>query len=108
MNVPKHGSKIGIEVVHIAQFKNIKLNGIYEDLAAVMPLEYVLLLYQQYRGTQITFPKRLYDSDAMYELIREEYDGTNLKALSKKYGYSERWIRLILSNNKNAPLKLTV
>ncbi|MBP3911939.1 MAG: hypothetical protein J6D39_10580 [Niameybacter sp.] len=32
----------------------------------------------------------------MREKVKKEYDGTNLKELSRRYGYSERWIRQMI------------
>lgn len=89
----------------ILQLKNVKLNGIYADLAEVIPMEYVLYLYRNYGGMQVTFPKHFYDPAAVHESLCREYNKTNLHELSRKYGYSERWIRQILNNSEKKDQK---
>lgn len=62
-------------------------------MLTVLEFEDILMIHQAYKGLQVTFPKRLYSKDYIREKVRQEYNGTNLKELSKSYGYSERWIR---------------
>jgi Mor family transcriptional regulator len=56
-------------------------------------------MYENYRGLQVTFPTRLFNSDYVKAKIPQEYDGTNIKQLAKKYGYSEKSVRRILKEN---------
>ena len=65
-------------------------------MLTVLEFEDILILHQVYKGLQVTFPKRLYSREYVQEKVKKEYDGTNLKELSRRYGYSERWIRQII------------
>ncbi len=65
-------------------------------MLTVLEFEDILILHQAYKGLQITFPKRLYSKEYVKEKVKNEYDGTNLKELSRRYGYSERWIRQMI------------
>lgn len=75
------------------------LNGIYAELCSIIGLENTLMIYSNYKGSQVTFPVRLISKDFSERKILEEYDGTNLKALAKEYGYTERWVRQIIKNS---------
>jgi Mor family transcriptional regulator len=55
---------------------------------------------EMYRGRQTSFPIRLYNRDKVAEQIVEEYDGHNLAELTKKYEYSQRWIRQIIQKHR--------
>lgn len=72
------------------------LNGIYRDLCNLIGEENTQKVYKEYRGQQITFPVEFYSKEYIYSQIIDEFDGTNLKQLATKYGYSERTIRRIL------------
>ena len=72
------------------------LNGIYKELADLIGEEHARKIYEEYRGQQITFPVEFYNKQYIYNQIIAEYDGTNLKQLATKYGYSERTIRRII------------
>lgn len=65
-------------------------------MLTVLEFEDILILHQVYKGLQVTFPKRLYSREYVQEKVKKEYDGTNLKELSRRYGYSERWIRQMI------------
>lgn len=65
-------------------------------MLTVLEFEDILILHQVYKGLQVTFPKRLYSREYVREKVKKEYDGTNLKELSRRYGYSERWIRQMI------------
>ncbi|MBS5799532.1 MAG: Mor transcription activator family protein [Clostridiales bacterium] len=65
-------------------------------MLTVLEFEDILILHQVYKGLQVTFPKRLYCREYVREKVKKEYDGTNLKELSRRYGYSERWIRQMI------------
>jgi Mor family transcriptional regulator len=69
---------------------------VYKDMLTVLEFEDILILHQAYKGLQITFPKRLYSKEYVQEMVKKEYNGTNLKELSRRYNYSERWIRKML------------
>ena len=82
--------------------KDIKcehLNGVYNELAALIGIDAVLLIYNSYRGQQITCPVTLFSKEFIKKQIVEEYDGHNAKKLATKFGYSEKWVRHILKES---------
>ncbi len=46
-------------------------------------------IFDEYRGQQITFPIHLFNAKRIQCIIIKEYDGSNIRELAKKYGYSE-------------------
>ena len=54
-------------------------------------------VYELYRGRQISFPMRLYNRDKV-----AEYDGHNLAELTRKYDYSQRWVRQMIQADREA------
>ena len=72
------------------------LNDVYRELCDLVGYENMLKLYAQYKGFQVNFPTRLYSKDYVREVLKREYNGSNTKALARKLGYSERWIRKII------------
>ena len=74
------------------------LNGIYKELATLVGLDNAQKIFNEYRGQQITFPVEFYNKQYIYSQIIDEFDGTNLKQLATKYGYSERTIRRIIKS----------
>ena len=93
-----HNQKGCYDVRDILKTKvdNQYFNGIYKDLAVLIGEENAKKIYKEYRGQQITFPVEFYSKEYIYSQIIDEFDGTNLKQLATKYGYSERTIRRIL------------
>ena len=67
------------------------LHPFYKTLYDLVGQENMLKIYDEYRGMQISVPMKLYDRNFAAEKIRQEYDGTNLTELTKRYGYSQRW-----------------
>lgn len=55
-----------------------------------------LVLYTHFKGQQITFPIKLFKSEHIKELLKQQYNGKNAKKLAKTYGYSERWIKELI------------
>lgn len=67
-------------------------NDVYRDLIRIIGFENTLKVYSHYNGQQLSFPKRLYSKAYVERKVVEEYDGTNIKQLAKKYSYTERWV----------------
>ncbi len=72
------------------------LNSIYREIAQEMGVETALQLFHMYKGTMVAFPTRLLSTQYVYQAIKSEYNGKNVKNLAVKYNYSERNIRRIL------------
>ncbi|MDT6979628.1 Mor transcription activator family protein [Levilactobacillus zymae] len=72
----------------------------YAQLYELLGEDLTKQVYDLYRGRQISFPMRLYDHKKVAAQIVEEYNGHNLPELTRKYGYSQRWVRQILQQAK--------
>ena len=75
-------------------------SGVYQDMVENLGIEVTKRVHKYYKGQQITFPIRLYSKKYVLERLKE-YDGTNLKALSRELGYSERWLRHLIEITKD-------
>ena len=60
---------------------------IYEEIASVIGEEETVKLYKKFRGQQITFPQRLYNTD---------YVAAYVKELAREFEYPERRVREFL------------
>ena len=76
------------------------LNDVYRELCDLVGYENMLKLYKQHKGFQVNFPTRLYSKDYVREVLKKEYNGSNTKELARRLGYSERWIREPLNNQR--------
>lgn len=43
---------------------------------------------------------RLFSKEYVIRYISERYNGKNIKELARELGYSERWIKQVIDNNK--------
>lgn len=73
------------------------MNGVYKEIAEIIGIENTIEVYKYYQGLQINFPKRLLSIDFIMEQVNREYNGSNIKEIAREYGYSERWIRQLIS-----------
>ena len=76
------------------------LNEVYRDIADEIGIENTLAIYKMFRGTQISFPNRLFSKEYTHNAIINEYDGNNVSQLAQKYNYSERSVWRILKTKK--------
>ena len=76
------------------------LNDVYRDIADEIGIENAIVIYKLFRGTQVSFPNRLFTREYIHNAIISEYDGDNVPQLAQKYNYSERSIRRILKIKK--------
>jgi len=74
-------------------------NSVYKDIAEAFGMDVAIQFYQMYKGMQISFPTRLFNPDYVRTQIPIEYDGTNIKQLAKKYGYSEKTVRRMIKQS---------
>ncbi|WP_425483983.1 Mor transcription activator family protein [Lacticaseibacillus absianus] len=77
------------------------LHSTYRQLADAIGVDNMLAVYDLFKGLQVQFPMRLYDRDLAGKKIASEFTGHNARALSNKYGYSQRWIYKKVQNDKN-------
>lgn len=76
------------------------LQETYSQLYELLGEELTLKIYELYRGQQVSFPMRLYNRDKVAQQVLAEYDGHNISQLTKKYDYSQRWVRQIIRENR--------
>lgn len=69
------------------------LSEVYREIAELIGYDNAIVIYTHFKGQQITFPIKFFNTEYLKNCIIEKYDGTNAKMLSRKYGYSERWIK---------------
>ena len=72
-------------------------NGVYEELVELLGLENTLKIRKHFRGQQVNFPMRLYSKEYIEEYLIKNYNGKNLKELSKKLDYTTNWLRKMLN-----------
>lgn len=81
------------------KLKPENLNGIYKDFAEHFGIEITERIYKGYKGLQVTFPVKFLSSEYIAESIIQEYNGSNIRELARKYECSERKVRGILSEH---------
>ena len=91
-----------IEVLQMAGKDPELLNAIYKEISEKMGMDTALDIYQLFKGQQVTFPMRFFNPECIRRLIVEEYDGTNIKKLAVKFGYSEKTVRRIIRENEES------
>lgn len=85
--------------------KQIDINdlaGIYKDIAEVIGIESTIILHDNFKGQQITLPKKLYTRDYIVSQVKDGIEDNNIKAVAHQYGYTERRLRQILKERKTS------
>ena len=72
------------------------LHYFYRGLSSLVGVDNMLVIYQHYRGMQMTMPTHLYDREKAAGRVVAEYDGHNKQSLARKYGYSQKWVSQVL------------
>ena len=83
----------------MAEKESDLLNDIYREIGEKLGLDTAINIYQMYKGQQITFPVHLFNAKRIQHSIIKEYDGTNIRVLALKYGYSEKTIRRMIKDS---------
>ena len=91
--VPKSMIQYEKGVICMGQYDKNLLHKVYREISEQLRLETALTIHQMFKGTQVNFPLRLFNAEMVKKQVSKEYDGTNLKQLALKYGYSEKTIR---------------
>ena len=84
------------EVFDMSKYDTNLFHRVYREISEELGIEAALTIHQMFKGTQVSFPTRILDTQCVKEMIVKEYDGTNLKMLAKKYDYSEKSVRRII------------
>ena len=82
--------------VRILEFD--KFAGVYKEIALTFGTEIAIEMHKLFKGQQIIFPQRLYSKEFIYNYVRKNYNGSNIRELSQMFGYSDRRIRQIISD----------
>ena len=83
----------------MAEKESDLLNDIYREISEKVGLDVAIEIYQMYKGQQLTFPVHLFNSKRIQHSIIREYNGTNIRILARKYGYSEKTIRRMIKDS---------
>lgn len=75
---------------------------VYQQLNELIGPEATLRVWEEFRGTQVSFPSHLYNRQLVSQRLRFEYDGTNIQALARRYHYSEKWLRQMIRNQQGS------
>ncbi|KAF0194378.1 MAG: Mor transcription activator family [Bacillota bacterium] len=89
---------IGIVVTDL---KPEQLNAVYKDIAEHLGINIALLIFEHFKGLQVTFPTRFLSREYIRDKICSEYNGDNISELARKYQYSGRWVREIVSKGNH-------
>lgn len=97
-----HGNLLNLpqEVIQMAQRDPELLNAVYKEISEKLGMDTAMDIYQLFRGQQVSFPMRFFSPNCIRKIIAREYDGSNVKLLAVKYGYSEKTIRRIIKENR--------
>ncbi|KRL53341.1 MAG: hypothetical protein LKG79_07675 [Furfurilactobacillus sp.] len=77
------------------------LPDVYRRIYDLLGEDKLLLLWDAFKGEEINFPIHLNDRDKVKPKIIESYNGSNLDALAKQYGFTKRWARQVIKLAKN-------
>ena len=72
-------------------------SGVYREMAEILGEEATLKIYENFRGQQVTFPMRLYSKSYVEEYIIKNYNGKNIKDISRKLGYTCNWVQQVIN-----------
>lgn len=75
------------------------LNSVYKEVSEKLGMDTAMEIYRMFKGQQISFPMRFFNPERIQRIIVQEYDGTNIKTLAIKYGYSEKTVRRIIRDS---------
>lgn len=72
-------------------------SGVYKEMVEILVEEATLKIYENFRGQQVTFPMRLYSKSYVEEYIIKNYNGKNIKEISRKLGYTCNWVQQVIN-----------
>ena len=97
--VPKGVLQYTHGVMEMSEYDKNLFHKVYREISEQLGIETALTIHQMFKGRQINFPVRFFDTQCVKEMIIKEYDGTNVKTLAKKYDYSEKSVRRIIKES---------
>lgn len=75
------------------------LNAVYKEVSEKMGMDAAMEIYRMFKGQQISFPTRFFNPAMIRKVIIQEYDGSNVRMLATKYGYSEKTVRRMIKES---------
>ena len=94
-----HSLKLSKEVMRMAENDPELLSAVYKEISEKLGMDTAMSIYQMFKGQQISFPVRFFNPEKIKQLMVREYDGSNIKILAVKYGYSEKSVRRIIKES---------
>lgn len=91
--------KYDCEVIEMAENDFELLNNVYRDIADQLGMDTAIEIYKMFKGQQICFPVRLFNPSRIQQIIVQEYNGSNIRELAKRYDYSEKSVRRIIKES---------
>lgn len=91
--------KYAKEVMSMAENDPELLNSIYREISEKLGMDTAMEIYQLFKGQQICFPIRFFNPARIQKCIVQEYNGSNVRTLAIKYGYSEKTVRRIIKES---------
>lgn len=77
------------------------LSTVYKEISERLGMNAAMTIYEMFKGQQISFPTRFFDSAMVHQAIIREYNGANVRMLAIKYNYSEKSVRRIIKEHTN-------
>ncbi len=94
-----HLLKLSKEVMLMLENDPELLNSVYKEISEKLGMDAAMEIYRLFKGQQISFPMRFFNPTRIQKCILAEYNGSNIKTLAIKYGYSEKTIRRIIKDS---------
>ena len=94
-----HLLNLSKEVVQMVETNPELLNTVYKEVSEKLGMDAAMEIYRMFKGQQISFPVRFFNPQQIQARIIKEYDGSNIKKLATKYGYSEKTIRRMIKES---------
>ena len=85
----------------VSQNEQPVLNGVYETISEIVGFDNAVKLFENFCGSQINFPTRLFSKEFVLQEALKTYNGTSesINRIAVKYNYSERTIRKLLKDH---------
>lgn len=77
------------------------LIGIYGELAEIVGIDDAIIIYEHFKGQQISFPTRLYSKEYIIEQVTSD-KSQSIRKQATKYGYSERRLRQMIQGKNDS------
>ena len=91
--------KCDCEVMEMAENDFELLNNVYRDIADQLGMDTAMEIYKMFKGQQICFPVRFFNPSRIQQIMVQEYNGSNIRELAKRYDYSEKSVRRIIKES---------